>query len=118
MSLTKLSLAGNIPARERLVSDIPARDRKIVNLFFTVYRIIVRFDSNDLSLLQSSKEDIMEAVLAMRSTWNPSTPLRIIIISSSSNTSSLTTRRPFSLVCRKKWRESKVARNKKNVGKT
>ncbi len=36
MSLTKLSLAENIyilSARESLVSDIPARDRKIVNLF-------------------------------------------------------------------------------------
>jgi hypothetical protein len=55
--------------------------------FFTVYRILVRFDSNDLSLLQSSKEDIMEAVLAMRSTWNPSTLLRIITISSNSNSS-------------------------------
>ncbi len=58
----------------------------------------------------------MEAVLAMRSTWNPSTPLRIITISSSSN-SSLATRGPFSLVCREKWRESKVAGNKKNGGK-
>ncbi len=38
MSLTKLSLAGNnqitvFPAWENLVSDIPARDRKIANLF-------------------------------------------------------------------------------------
>ncbi len=36
MSLTKFSLAGNIhilPDRESLVSDIPAGDRKIVNLF-------------------------------------------------------------------------------------
>jgi hypothetical protein len=36
MSLTKLSLAKNIhilPARESLVSDIPAGDGKIVNLF-------------------------------------------------------------------------------------
>jgi hypothetical protein len=54
----------------------------------------------------------MEAVLAMSSTWNPSTPLRIITISSNS---SLVTRRPFSLVCREKWRESKVAGNKKKM---
>jgi hypothetical protein len=40
MSLTKLSLAGNdlvipwlFPARETLVSDIPAEDGKIDNLF-------------------------------------------------------------------------------------
>jgi hypothetical protein len=36
MSLTKLYLAGKIklfPARESLVSDIPAGDRKIVNIF-------------------------------------------------------------------------------------
>jgi hypothetical protein len=52
---------------------------------------MISYDSNNLSLLQSSKEDIMEAVLAMRSTWNPSTPLRIITISSSSNNSSLAT---------------------------
>ncbi len=32
MSLTKLSLAGNI-VRESLVSDIPAGDRKIANIF-------------------------------------------------------------------------------------
>jgi hypothetical protein len=35
--ITKLSMAGNnliIPARESLVSDIPAGDRKIINLFF------------------------------------------------------------------------------------
>jgi hypothetical protein len=55
--------------------------------FFTVYRIIVSFYSNDLPLLQSSKEDIMEAVLAMRSTWNPSMPFRIITISSNNNSS-------------------------------
>jgi hypothetical protein len=41
MSLTIISLAGIIklfPARDSLVSDIPAGDRKIINLFFTVYR--------------------------------------------------------------------------------
>ncbi len=43
MSLTKLCLGGNndviyklFPPRESLVSDIPAGDGKIVNLFFTV----------------------------------------------------------------------------------
>jgi hypothetical protein len=35
MSLTKLGKI--IPARESLVSDIPAGDGKIANLFFTVY---------------------------------------------------------------------------------
>ncbi len=41
MPFTKLSLAWNnliIPARESLVSDIPAGDEKAANLFFTVYR--------------------------------------------------------------------------------
>jgi hypothetical protein len=36
MSLTKLSLAGKIklfPARESLVNDIPAGDRKTANIF-------------------------------------------------------------------------------------
>jgi hypothetical protein len=40
MALTKLSLAGNnsiIPGHKSLVSDIPARDRKMYNIFFTVY---------------------------------------------------------------------------------
>jgi len=37
MSLTKLSLAGNI-VRESLVSDIPAGDRKIANIFYSVGR--------------------------------------------------------------------------------
>jgi hypothetical protein len=41
MSLTKLSLAPGIikffPARDSLVSDIPAGDGKIAKLFFTVY---------------------------------------------------------------------------------
>ncbi len=44
MSLTKLSLGGNndvthnlFPPRESLVSDIPAGDRNIEKLFFTVY---------------------------------------------------------------------------------
>jgi hypothetical protein len=39
MSLTKLSLAGNnviIPARESLVSDIPAGDGQTANLFYSV----------------------------------------------------------------------------------
>ncbi len=41
MSLTKLSLAGNtviklFPARESLVSDIPAGDGKLANLFYRV----------------------------------------------------------------------------------
>ncbi len=39
MSITKLSLAGNtkvFPARESLVSDLPAGYAKTVNLFFTV----------------------------------------------------------------------------------
>jgi hypothetical protein len=39
MPLTKLSLAGNnliIPARESLVSDLPARDGKIATLFYSV----------------------------------------------------------------------------------
>jgi hypothetical protein len=43
MSLTKLSLAGIFeffPARESLVSDIPAGDGKIDNLFFK------EFDAN------------------------------------------------------------------------
>jgi hypothetical protein len=81
---------------------------------------MIRFDSNDLSLLQSSKEDIMEAVLAMRSTWNPSTPLRIITISSSSNSSLATLDDHFSSLQRKmagnkkKWR----GKLKKNGGKT
>jgi hypothetical protein len=38
MSLTKLSLNGNIliiPARESLVSDIPAGDGKTANLFYS-----------------------------------------------------------------------------------
>jgi hypothetical protein len=39
MSLTKLALTGNykiIPARESLVSDIPAGDEKRDNLFYSV----------------------------------------------------------------------------------
>jgi hypothetical protein len=39
MSRTKLSLAGDIkffPSRESLISDIPAGDEKIANLFYTV----------------------------------------------------------------------------------
>ncbi len=39
MSLTKLSMTGNnliIPVRDSFVSDIPAEDGKIANLFFTV----------------------------------------------------------------------------------
>ncbi len=39
MSLTKLSLDGKIhlfPARESLLSDIPARDGKFGNLFYSV----------------------------------------------------------------------------------
>jgi hypothetical protein len=45
MSFTKLSLAGNnliIPgaARESLVSDIPAGDGKIVNLFYSVWALL------------------------------------------------------------------------------
>jgi hypothetical protein len=41
MSLTKLFLARNnkitvFPARESLVSDIPAGDRRIANLFYSV----------------------------------------------------------------------------------
>jgi hypothetical protein len=79
--------------------------------FFTVYRIIVCFYSNDLSLLQSSKEDIMDAVLAMSSTRNPSTPFRIITINSSNNSSSLAARRSLLKSAEKnggklkKWRE-------------
>jgi hypothetical protein len=44
MSLTKLSLAGNnliIPARESLVSDIPAVTGKTI-IFFTVYRMNIK----------------------------------------------------------------------------
>jgi hypothetical protein len=72
---------------------------------------MISYNSNNLSLLQSSKEDIMEAVLAMSSTRNPSTPLRIITISSSSN-SSLATRRSFLKSAERnggdqKWREIK-----------
>jgi hypothetical protein len=39
MSPTKLSLAGDnliIPGQRNLVSDIPAGDRKIINLFYSV----------------------------------------------------------------------------------
>ncbi len=46
MSLTKLTLGGNndviyklFPPRESLVSDIPAGDGKIVNLFYSVYTV-------------------------------------------------------------------------------
>ncbi len=47
MSLTKLSLAGNIklfPARESLVSDIPAGGRENRLPFFTVYYSIIIYD--------------------------------------------------------------------------
>ncbi len=37
MSLTNLSLAGIFPARESLVSDIPAGDGKINKSFYSVY---------------------------------------------------------------------------------
>jgi hypothetical protein len=47
MSLSKLSLAGNnfiIPeARESLVNDIPAGDRKTINLFLQCSRIEILF---------------------------------------------------------------------------
>ncbi len=46
MSLTTLSLAGKIqlfPPRESLVSDIPAGDRKIGNLFYSVSVLVKRF---------------------------------------------------------------------------
>jgi hypothetical protein len=39
MSLTKLSLAGNnkiIPSQESLDSDIPAGDKKMANLFYSL----------------------------------------------------------------------------------
>ncbi len=58
MSLTKLSLAGNniiIPARESLVSDIPAGDGKIVNPFLQCTVILLNtcagFDTHDRGLL-------------------------------------------------------------------
>jgi hypothetical protein len=44
MSLTKLSLAGInklFPARESLVRDIPAGDREIANLFYSVVTSVV-----------------------------------------------------------------------------
>jgi hypothetical protein len=47
VSLTKLSLAGNVkkifPFRESLVSDIPAGDEKIVNFFIGVVLAIEQF---------------------------------------------------------------------------
>ncbi len=50
MSLTKLSLAGNnlitiFPARESLVSYIPAGDGKIANLFYNVEQTLPLFDN-------------------------------------------------------------------------
>jgi hypothetical protein len=37
MSLTKLSLGGNIPAQVEFFSDMPAGDGKIVKLFYSVW---------------------------------------------------------------------------------
>jgi hypothetical protein len=60
MSLTKLSLDGNtvlkfFPAWESLVSDIPAKDGKIANLFFTVYSLGIK---RKLPLLYSTTTEI------------------------------------------------------------
>jgi hypothetical protein len=56
MSLTKLSLAGNfviIPRKGSLVSDIPAGDGKIDNLFLQCILPSVTFASEDAAVSQN-----------------------------------------------------------------
>jgi hypothetical protein len=50
MSITKLSLAGKSPARESLVSEIPAGDGKTDN-FFTVYMQETNVKGLELTML-------------------------------------------------------------------
>jgi hypothetical protein len=60
MSLTKLPMAGIIkffPARESLVSDIPAGDGKTRNLFYSVGRWMRSIQLEQLDPLLKSRKD-------------------------------------------------------------